>query len=194
MIDKQRNYKAANDKLAKYYCGLLTDIGENPQRDGLIKTPVRAAEALLYLTQGYHTNLEDIVNGAIFEEDIHSMITVQDIEFYSLCEHHLLPFWGFCHIAYIPNGKIIGLSKLARIVNMFAHRLQVQERLTEQIASALESVLETEGIGVIIKAQHMCMMMRGVEKKESKTVTCSTRGCFATSESIRREFESRLNL
>lgn len=180
------------EKLSQYYKALLQGIGEEPEREGLQRTPIRAAKALLYLTQGYHMDLDTIINGAIFHENSTNMVVVKNIEFYSLCEHHLMPFWGICHIAYIPDGKIIGLSKLARIVDLFARRLQVQERLTEQIGAAVEQVLVPKGVGVIIEAQHMCMMMRGVEKRESKTVTCTMKGTFSESETFRTSFENKI--
>ena len=180
------------EKLSQYYKALLQGIGEEPEREGLQRTPIRAAKALLYLTQGYHMDLDTIINGAIFHENSTNMVVVKNIEFYSLCEHHLMPFWGICHIAYIPDGKIIGLSKLARIVDLFARRLQVQERLTEQIGAAVEHVLVPKGVGVIIEAQHMCMMMRGVEKRESKTVTCTMKGTFSESETFRTSFENKI--
>ena len=182
------------EKLSQYYKALLQGIGEEPEREGLQRTPIRAAKALLYLTQGYHMDLDTIINGAIFHENSTNMVVVKNIEFYSLCEHHLMPFWGICHIAYIPDGKIIGLSKLARIVDLFARRLQVQERLTEQIGAAVEQVLVPKGVGVIIEAQHMCMMMRGVEKRESKTVTCTMKGTFSESETFRTSFENKIQI
>ncbi len=147
-------------------------------RPGLVKTPERVETSLLYLTQGYRTSVADVVNEAIFEESHDSMVLVRDIEIYSMCEHHLLPFFGKAHIAYLPEGKIIGLSKIPRLLDVFARRLQVQERLTDEVADALMDVLEPRGVGVVIEAYHLCMMMRGVEKQHSKTVTSSMRGAF----------------
>jgi GTP cyclohydrolase I len=163
-------------------------LGEDPDREGLRKTPERVAEAMRWMTRGYETCVEDVVNGAVFEEDHESMILVRDIEIYSMCEHHMLPFFGRAHVAYIPNGKIIGLSKVARLVDVFARRLQVQERLTDQIADAIMGVLAPHGVGVVVEAWHLCMMMRGVEKQNSKTVTSSVRGTFRSDSKTRQEF------
>ena len=164
-------------------------IGEDPAREGLRSTPTRVAKSLRWLTQGYATSVKDVVGTGIFEADGHkNMVMVRDIELYSLCEHHMLPFFGKAHIAYIPNGRIVGLSKIPRIVDVFARRLQVQERLTEQIASAIEDVLEPAGVGVVIEAFHLCMMMRGVEKQNSKTITSALRGGFKDDSKTREEF------
>ncbi len=157
---------------------ILRLVGEDPARQGLERTPKRVATALRWLTRGYETCVADVVNGAVFEEPHDSMILVRDIEVYSLCEHHMLPFFGKAHVAYLPEGKIIGLSKIPRVVDVFARRLQVQERLTDQVADALMEVLEPHGVGVVIEAYHLCMMMRGVEKQHSKTVTSALRGAF----------------
>lgn len=167
---------------------MLTRLGENPDREGLVRTPLRVAKAMDYLTSGYRTDMQDVVNNAVFEDEGQGMVLVKDIEFYSLCEHHMLPFYGKVHIAYIPDGKIIGLSKLARIADVFARRLQVQERLTNQIANALEEILEPKGVAVMAEAVHFCMMMRGVQKQGSSTVTNAMRGAFADDEILRREF------
>ncbi|HEU5208383.1 MAG TPA: GTP cyclohydrolase I FolE [Longimicrobiales bacterium] len=167
---------------------LLTVLGEDPEREGLRSTPERAARALQWLTRGYASSAEKVVGSGVFEERHDSMVLVRSIELYSLCEHHMLPFYGQAHVAYIPNGRIIGLSKLARIVDVFARRLQVQERLTDQIADALESVLHPRGVGVIIEARHLCMMMRGVEKQNSMTLTSALRGSFADCQMTRDEF------
>ena len=166
---------------------LLLHIGENPDREGLLKTPARVESSMEWLTRGYRTSVEEVVNGAVFEEPHDSMILVRDVEVYSLCEHHLLPFFGNAHVAYIPKGKIIGLSKIPRVVDVFAHRLQIQERLTDEVADALMRVLEPRGVGVVIEAYHLCMMMRGVEKQHSKTVTSALRGNFLAGET-RDEF------
>jgi GTP cyclohydrolase I len=166
----------------------LALLGEDPTRDGLQKTPLRVEKAMAFLTQGSRERLEDVVGEAIFNEDHHNMVMVRDIEMYSLCEHHLLPFYGKAHVAYIPNGRIVGLSKLPRIVDHFARRLQVQERLTEQVASAVESVLGPLGVGVVIEAEHLCMMMRGVEKQNSRTITSALRGVFRDDARTRDEF------
>jgi GTP cyclohydrolase I len=163
-------------------------IGEDPTREGLVKTPRRVANALTWLTRGYGQDVETVVNGALFEEPTENMVMVRDIELYSLCEHHLLPFFGKAHIAYIPDGTIVGLSKLPRIVEVYARRLQVQERLTEQIAEAIERVLKPKGVGVVIEAVHLCMMMRGVQKQNSETVTSAVRGSFRTDPRTREEF------
>jgi GTP cyclohydrolase I len=163
-------------------------IGEDPKRGGLVRTPVRVAKALKFLTQGYGTTAEEVVGKGVFEEDHDNMIMVRDIELYSLCEHHLLPFFGKAHVAYIPNGKIVGLSKIPRIVDVYARRLQVQERLTEQIAEGLCRVLQPSGVGVVIEAYHLCMMMRGVEKQNSKTITSALRGAFREDPKTRDEF------
>ena len=163
-------------------------IGEDPKREGLERTPARVAKSLRFLTQGYDTSAEEVVGKGVFKEDHDNMIMVRDIELYSLCEHHLLPFFGKAHVAYIPNGKIVGLSKIPRIVDVYARRLQVQERLTEQIAEGLCSVLNPSGVGVVIEAYHLCMMMRGVEKQNSKTITSALRGAFREDSKTRDEF------
>ncbi len=169
---------------------IITAIGEDVERDGLKETPQRAARALQFLTQGYTQSVEEIVNGALFETDNDEMIIVKDIELYSLCEHHLLPFIGKCHVAYIPSGKVVGLSKVARIVDMFARRLQVQERLTKQIAETMLEITGGWGVGVIIEAKHLCMMMRGVEKQNSVMTTSVMLGGFRTDRGTRSEFLS----
>ncbi|MCU0649171.1 MAG: GTP cyclohydrolase I FolE [Gemmatimonadaceae bacterium] len=163
-------------------------IGEDPDREGLAKTPNRVAKALSWLTRGYELDPRAVIGDAVFEEDTENMVMVRDIELYSMCEHHMLPFFGRAHIAYIPNGKIVGLSKLPRVVEVFARRLQVQERLTEQIADAVQDVLDPRGVGVVIEAVHLCMMMRGVEKQSSKTITSSLRGVFRDDARTRSEF------
>ncbi len=167
----------------------LVEIGEDPDRAGLDHTPLRVAKALDYLTSGYSTSVEEVVNNAIFDaEGAEEMVLVKDIEFYSMCEHHLLPFFGTAHVAYLPNGKIIGLSKIARIVDVFARRLQVQERLTNQVAEALEEVLEPHGVAVVLSGQHLCMMMRGVQKQDSAMITSAMRGTFRSDPRTRAEF------
>jgi GTP cyclohydrolase IA len=163
-------------------------IGEDPMREGLLKTPARVASSLEYLTQGYEMSVEDVIGDALFDEAHENMVMVRDIELYSLCEHHMLPFYGKAHIAYIPNGKIVGLSKLPRVVDVFARRLQVQERLTEQVAQALSDVLAPRGVGVVIEAYHLCMIMRGVQKQNSRTITSSLRGVFREDRATRDEF------
>jgi len=166
-------------------------IGENPAREGLLDSPKRVAKSLRWLTQGYRTCVEDVVGSGVFKDDGHrNMVMVRDIELYSLCEHHMLPFFGKAHVAYIPNGKILGLSKIPRIVDVFARRLQVQERLTDQIASAIDEVLKPMGVGVVVEAFHLCMMMRGVEKQNSKTITSALRGSFRDDSKTREEFLS----
>jgi GTP cyclohydrolase IA len=167
---------------------ILAALGENPNREGLLKTPERVEASLRFLTQGYGMTVEEVIGDAVFEETHQSMIMVRDIEVYSLCEHHLLPFFGRAHVAYIPNGKILGLSKVARIVDVFARRLQVQERLTDQIADAIMDVLKPTGVGVVIEAAHFCMMMRGVEKQNSRAVTSALRGIFRDDSKTRDEF------
>jgi GTP cyclohydrolase I len=166
----------------------LALLGEDPDREGLLRTPQRVAKAMGFLTKGYAMSLEDVVGSAMFAEDHENMVMVRDIELYSLCEHHLLPFFGKAHVAYIPRKRIVGLSKLPRIVDMFARRLQVQERLTEQVAKAIEDVLDPLGVGVVIEAYHMCMMMRGVEKQNSRTITSALRGVFRDDAKTRDEF------
>ena len=173
---------------------ILRQLGEDPARDGLADTPKRAASAMQFLTKGYREELSEIVNNALFESDTSEMIIVQDIELYSMCEHHLLPFMGKCHVAYLPTGKVLGLSKVARIVDMYARRLQIQENLTKQIAEAIQSVTNAAGVGVIIEAQHMCMMMRGVEKQNSMMKTSMMLGQFQGDQSTRMEFLSLLEL
>lgn len=174
--------------MEQVYQQLIEAVGEDTQREGLLKTPGRAARAMQYLTRGYTQNLDQIVNGALFATNTDEIILVKDIELYSLCEHHLLPFIGKAHVAYIPNGKMIGLSKIARIVDMFARRLQVQERLTKEIAECLSGVTGAAGVGVIIQAKHLCMMMRGVEKQNSTMTTSCVLGVFRSDPTTRKEF------
>ncbi len=169
------------------YLDILKQVGENTDREGLIKTPERASKAMQFLTQGYDMDAEEILKSALFNEDYSEMVIVKDIELYSLCEHHILPFFGKAHIAYIPNGKIVGLSKIPRIVDVFARRLQVQERLTDQIVNVIDKVLKPQGVAVVIEASHMCMMMRGVQKQNSVTTTSAFRGAFKNVET-RLEF------
>ncbi len=175
------------NKLKKNFEEIIEGVGENPEREGILKTPERAAKAMQFLTQGYTMNAEKILNKAIFHEKYDEMVVVKDIELYSLCEHHMLPFFGKAHIAYIPNGKIIGLSKLPRVVDVFARRLQVQERLTHDILECLNKTLQPQGVAVVIEAVHMCMMMRGVQKQNSATTTSGFRGQFEKQET-RNEF------
>lgn len=173
---------------------ILQQIGENPDREGLLRTPERAAKAMKFITRGYNQTLEQVVNGALFDSDTNEMVIVQDIELYSMCEHHILPFIGKCHVAYMPTGKVLGLSKVARIVEMFARRLQIQENLTKQIAEAIQEVTQAAGVSVIIEAKHMCMMMRGVEKQNSLMKTSVMLGQFRDNQSTRMEFLSLLQL
>jgi len=177
-----------NDNLESLYRSIISDIGEDPTREGLLDTPARAAKALQYLTRGYNQSIDEVVNNAIFESENDQMILVKDIELYSLCEHHMLPFIGKCHVAYIPTGKVIGLSKIARIVDMYARRLQIQENLTKQIADMLMEAIQPAGVGVIIEAQHLCMMMRGVEKQNSSMTTSMMLGTFLDHDRTRSEF------
>lgn len=170
------------------YKNILSKIGEDPNREGLLDTPDRAAKAMEFLTNGYQQKLEDVVNDAIFTVEDNHMIIVKDIELYSLCEHHMLPFFGKCHIGYIPEGKVLGVSKLARIVDLFARRLQIQERLTNEVAQSIMNTIAPEGVGVVIEAQHLCMMMRGVEKQNSNMITSAMIGSFRKDVSTRNEF------
>ncbi|UVM49571.1 MULTISPECIES: GTP cyclohydrolase I FolE [unclassified Pseudomonas] len=174
--------------LSQSYREILVGLGENPDREGLLDTPVRAAKAMQYLCHGYEQSVEEIVNGALFASDNDEMIIVDNIELYSLCEHHMLPFIGKAHVAYIPTGKVLGLSKIARLVDMFARRLQIQENLTRQIADAVQQVTDAAGVAVVIEAQHMCMMMRGVEKQNSTMNTSVMLGAFRESSNTRQEF------
>jgi GTP cyclohydrolase IA len=178
----------ARDEFASLVARQLELLGENPEREGLRQTPRRVADSLTWLTRGYDMQVADVVGDALFTESHENMVLVRDIEFYSMCEHHMLPFYGKAHIGYIPNGTIIGLSKLPRVVEVFARRLQVQERLTEEIADALQSVLAPKGVGVVVEAVHLCMMMRGVEKQNSRTITSALRGQFRDCPMTRGEF------
>ena len=178
--------------LREIYAEVLTRIGEDAARDGLVNTPLRMEKALHFLTRGYAQTVESVLHGALFDVNYDEMVIVRDIEFYSLCEHHLLPFFGRAHVAYVPKGKVIGLSKIPRVVDLFARRLQVQERLTQQIAEAVETAVKPQGVAVTIEAQHLCMMMRGVEKQSSQTVTSAMLGVFKTQIQTRNEFLSLL--
>lgn len=175
-------------ELANHYRSIIEKLGEDPQREGLRDTPERAAKAMQFLTKGYEQTLDELVNGAVFQSTMDEMVMVQDIELYSMCEHHLLPFIGKCHIAYIPQGRVLGLSKFARIVDMYARRMQIQENLTRQIADAIEQVTGAKGVAVVIEAKHMCMMMRGVEKQNSVMKTSMMLGSFRQSSATRSEF------
>lgn len=181
------------DAIAKHYAALIHHIGEDIERDGLRNTPTRAARAFEFLTRGYQQSMDEVVNSALFDSDTDEMVLVKDIELYSLCEHHLLPFIGKCHVAYIPQGKVLGLSKIARIVDMYARRLQIQESLTKQIAEAVLKVTGARGIGVIIEAKHLCMMMRGVEKQNSVMTTSVMLGSFRKEGTTRAEFLHLVN-
>lgn len=177
-----------HDKIQKLTRELLIELGEDTQREGLLKTPERVARAWEYMSRGYRQNVRDVINGALFEENAHGMVIVRDIEFYSMCEHHLLPFFGVAHIGYIPDKKLLGISKIPRIVDMFARRLQLQERLTQQIADTLFETLKPIGVGVVIEARHMCIQMRGVQKSQSIATTSAVLGDFHDDAETREEF------
>ena len=185
LADDGEVYDAEFEKLVK---SILLRIGEDPDREGLKRTPLRVAKAMDFLTSGYSQTVEDVVQGALFEEQAREMVVVKDIEFYSLCEHHMLPFFGRAHVGYLPDGKVVGLSKIARVVDVFARRLQVQERLTTQIADGLMGALGAHGVAVVLEASHACMMMRGVQKQRSSTITSAMRGGFESSTRTRAEF------
>lgn len=182
------------DKLKNIVYDLLLEIGENPKREGLLSTPKRVAKAYEFLTSGYKKNIEEVLNKAIFHEKYDEMVLVKNIDFYSLCEHHMLPFFGKVHVAYIPNGKIVGLSKIPRIVEVFARRLQVQERMTQQIADTIEKYLEPKGVAVVSEASHMCMMMRGVEKQNSSATSSAVHGLFKEDARTRAEFMNLISV
>jgi GTP cyclohydrolase I len=185
VVDPNEIYDPKFESLVRQ---MLIRVGEDPEREGLKRTPLRVAKAMDFLTSGYSASLEDILNNALFEDSSQEMVLVKDIEFYSMCEHHMLPFFGKAHIGYLPNGKIIGLSKIARIVDLFARRLQVQERLTQQVAETMMEILDAQGVAVIMEASHFCMMMRGVQKQNSATVTSAMRGAFQDDPRLRQEF------
>jgi GTP cyclohydrolase I len=189
-VVKMMQPKLNEESIASMMKKILSKIGEDPSREGLVRTPDRAEKALRFLTSGYQTDVQSIINGALFNQKVDEMVVVKDIEFYSMCEHHLLPFFGTMHVAYLPKDKVIGLSKIPRIVDMFARRLQLQERLTQEVASTLQEVLEPRGVGVICEARHFCMMMRGVEKQHSGTVTSAMLGAFRDGKETRNEFLS----
>jgi GTP cyclohydrolase IA len=176
------------EKLITNYEQIISGIGENLEREGLQKTPLRAAKAIKFLTEGYNQTLDEVLNGAVFSSDMDEMVIVKNIEMYSLCEHHILPFFGKCHVAYIPKGKVVGLSKVARIVDMYSKRLQIQENLTMQIANAIMDKAQAEGVGVVIEANHLCMMMRGVQKQNSRMTTSCMLGSFREDSKTRSEF------
>jgi len=176
------------DQIEDYVEGILKEIGEDPARDGLTKTPLRAAKAMRFFTQGYQQSPADTLTGALFDVDYDEMVLVRDIDFYSLCEHHMVPFFGRVHVAYIPDGKVVGLSKIPRTIEIFARRLQVQERMTMEIAQTIEDVLKPKGVGVVVEAKHLCMMMRGVEKQNTSAITSSLRGVFESDQKTRSEF------
>ncbi|MEO0759934.1 MAG: GTP cyclohydrolase I FolE [Cyanobacteria bacterium J06648_16] len=187
-IRTQAEPPVSDEEMQQAVRTLLLGLGEDPDREGLLDTPKRVVKALKFLTSGYHQSLDDLLNGAIFHEKTNEMVLVRDIDLFSSCEHHILPILGRAHVAYIPNGKVIGLSKIARICEMYARRLQVQERLTQQIASALQGILQPQGVAVVVEASHMCMVMRGVQKPGSWTVTSSMQGVFADDARTRQEF------
>ena len=188
---RQDNYPEETTRsLSAHYREILSLLGEDAEREGLLKTPERVAKAMQFFTQGYHCNPEEILKSALFKQDYKEMIVVKDIEIYSLCEHHLVPFFGKAHVAYIPDGTIVGLSKIPRVVEAFARRLQIQERLTEQVATAIEKEAHAEGVGVVFRCRHLCMMMRGVEKQNSEMVTSAMLGSFREDEKVRAEFLS----
>ena len=189
-VVKMMQPKQEEESIASMMKKILSRIGEDPAREGLVRTPDRAEKALRFLTSGYQTDVQSIVNGALFNQKVDEMVVVKDIEFYSMCEHHLLPFFGTMHVAYLPKDKVIGLSKIPRIVDMFARRLQLQERLTQEVATTIQEVLEPRGVGVICEARHFCMMMRGVEKQHSGTVTSAMLGAFRDGKETRDEFLS----
>ena len=182
------NQANVTPELEGLYTKILEGLGEDPSRQGLLKTPYRAAKAMEFLTSGYHQSVDKILNGAIFDEDYDEMVIVKEIEFYSLCEHHILPFWGKCHVGYLPRKRIVGLSKIPRIVDMFSRRLQVQERLTREIAESLETALDPRGVAVVMEGRHLCMMARGVEKQAPVMTTNVMRGTFREDSSTRAEF------
>ena len=190
MIDEQ---KEKNPTIRDSIEIILTQLGENPEREGLKATPIRVEKMYRETCSGYQQNLKEIVNGAVFHEKSNGMVLVKDVEFYSLCEHHMLPFFGMAHVAYLPDEKIIGLSKIPRIVDMYAHRLQVQERLTTQIMEAIEEILQPKGCGVLIEASHLCAMMRGVKKDQAKLITTNFSGLFLKDETIRSDFFNQVN-
>ncbi len=177
-----------SDPIEGYVEGMLKELGEDPARDGLIKTPARVAEAMRFFTQGYQQDPIAILNGALFDVDYDEMVLIRDIDFYSMCEHHMVPFFGRAHVGYIPDGKVVGLSKIARTVEMFARRLQIQERLTMEIADTIGSVLQPRGVGVVVEAKHLCMMSRGIAKQNSFAITSSMRGTFESDSKTRSEF------
>lgn len=190
LLHDDTRIEAPKESIADLVRRMIVLLGEDPNREGLRKTPERFEKALKYLTSGYHLNVENVLNGATFSVHYDEMVVVKDIEFFSLCEHHLLPFFGKAHVAYLPSKKVLGLSKIARLVNMFARRLQIQERMTSQIAQAIEERLSPEGVGVIIEARHLCMQMRGVEKQHGQAVTSAMLGSFRHNKQTRDEFLS----
>ena len=188
LLMKKNKHMKDYDKLRKVIQSLLEEIGEDPNREGLLKTPSRVARSWRFFSEGYRQNLDDIINNAIFHEEAKDMVIIRDVEFFSLCEHHLLPFFGKTHVGYIPNRKVIGLSKVPRIIDMFSRRLQIQERLTRQIAETIQTVLDPIGVAVVMEGRHMCMQMRGVEKQNSLATTSSMLGKFRESDRTRSEF------
>lgn len=190
-MNPETEFRDGLDKLAEHYKAILTLLGEDPEREGLLKTPTRVAKAMQILTRGYTQDPHKVLNDALFKEEYNQMVIVKDIDFFSMCEHHMLPFYGKAHVAYIPNGHITGLSKIARVVDIFSHRLQVQERLTEQVMNCINDTLQPQGVMVVVEAKHMCMQMRGVEKQNSITTTSAYSGVFETAR-VREEFMSLL--